>query len=50
MRVVIAVHIDFHLPTIAHNTLPTMLEGHLHVIARGGANIVPNHLGLALCG
>ena len=41
--IIVAVHIDFHLATIAHDTLATMLERHLHMLAWRRSDIVPDH-------
>ena len=42
--VVVAVYIDHHLPTVAHNALPARLKGNLQVLTGGGADIVPDDL------
>jgi hypothetical protein len=48
VSVVIAINVYLHLPTVANDTLPPMLEGYLHMIAPSSADIVPDHLGLSI--
>jgi hypothetical protein len=41
MGIVVAIHIHFRLPTVAHDAAPSMLKRYLHMVARGGSDVIP---------